>query len=86
MIGHIAPEAFVGGPIAALQDGDEIVIDVPDRTLSVDLPESDIETRLEEWERPEPTYKRGVLAKYPSLFESASKGAITRPCSDWTNS
>jgi dihydroxy-acid dehydratase len=85
MIGHVAPEAFAGGPIAALRDGDEIRIDIPDRALSVDLPEATIERRLAEREPPEPTYTRGVLAKYPSLFESAATGAVTRPRSGWTD-
>jgi len=83
MIGHVAPEAFAGGPIAAIEDGDRITIDVPDRTLAVDLSADEIESRLDGRERPEPEYGRGVLAKYPSMFASAAEGAVTRPCSDW---
>jgi len=82
MVGHVAPEAFVGGPIAALRDGDEVTIDVPGRSLEVDLPEEELEARLADWERPARQYPRGVLAKYPSLFESAAAGAVTRPCED----
>jgi dihydroxy-acid dehydratase len=85
MVGHVAPEAFVGGPIAALRDGDEVTIDIPDRTLAVDLDPGELDARLDEWDPPEPTYRRGVLAKYPSLFESASVGAVTRPCAGWTD-
>jgi dihydroxy-acid dehydratase len=85
MIGHVAPEAFVGGPIAVLRNGDEITIDVPDRTLAVDLPPDELDRRLDEWEPTQPNYRRGVLAKYPSLFESASVGAVTRPCSGWND-
>ena len=83
MIGHVAPEAFAGGPIAALEDGDRITIGVPERTLAVDLTDDEIESRLDEWERPTPEYGRGVLAKYPSMFASAAEGAVTRPCPGW---
>ncbi len=62
-IGHVAPEAIVGGPIAALEDGDTITIDIDDRELSVDLTEDEMQQRLEGHD-PEPTYDSGVLAKY----------------------
>ncbi|MEF8855965.1 MAG: dihydroxy-acid dehydratase, partial [Haloplanus sp.] len=77
-IGHVAPEAFVGGPIAALEDGDQITIDIDDLELSVDLTDEEIEERLEGYE-PEPNYTSGVLAKYGQLFDSASNGAVTDP-------
>ena len=79
MIGHVAPEAFVGGPIGAIEDGDTITIDIPDRTLDVDLTDEEIETRLEERPEPEPNYDSGILAKYGLLFGSAANGAVTNP-------
>jgi dihydroxy-acid dehydratase len=77
-IGHVAPEAFVGGPIAALEDGDQITIDIDELELSVDLTDEEIEARLEGYE-PEPNYTSGVLAKYGQMFGSASNGAVTDP-------
>ncbi|MWV41240.1 dihydroxy-acid dehydratase [Natrialba sp. INN-245] len=77
-IGHVAPEAFVGGPIAALEDGDIVTIDIDELELSVDLTDEEIESRLEEYE-PEPAYDTGVLAKYGTAFDSAANGAVTNP-------
>lgn len=77
MIGHVAPEAFVGGPIAAVREGDSIVIDVPNRRLDVDIPEEELLSRLREWVQPEPRYKQGVLGKYAALVQQASEGATT---------
>jgi dihydroxy-acid dehydratase len=77
MIGHVAPEAAVGGPLAALQDGDIINIDVPTRTLAVEG--VDIAKRLNGWSAPEPHYRRGVLARYALLVGSASEGAVLKP-------
>jgi dihydroxy-acid dehydratase len=79
MIGHVAPEAFVGGPIAALEDGDTVRVDVPDRRLEVDLSDEEIARRLEAREEPEPAYEGGVLAKYGRDFGSAANGAVTNP-------
>jgi len=79
MIGHVAPEAFVGGPIAALEDGDRITVDVPGRELSVDLDDGEIERRLAEREEPDLAYPGGVLAKYGRDFGSAADGAVTNP-------
>ena len=76
MAGHVAPEAARGGPIAALQDGDEIVINVEDRRIDVELSQKEIEARLVNWKPPEPRYKRGVMAKYAKLVSSASRGAV----------
>jgi len=76
-VGHIAPEASRGGPIAAVRDGDPIVIDVPQRTLAVDVPESELQRRLAEWRAPEPRYPSGVMAKYARMVSSASTGAVT---------
>ncbi len=77
MAGHVAPEAAVGGPIAALRDGDTIVFDVNARTLDVGLPEGEIKKRLASWRAPPPRYTAGVMAKYAKLVSSASQGAVT---------
>ena len=79
MIGHVAPEAYDGGPLAALEDGDHVSIDIPDRTLEVDLTDEELASRLEEWEQPDPAYPGGVLAKYGAAFGSAANGAVTNP-------
>jgi dihydroxy-acid dehydratase len=77
MIGHVAPEAAVGGPLAALKNGDMITIDVPSRSLAVEG--IDITERLKGWSPPEPNYRRGVLARYALLVGSASEGAVLKP-------
>ena len=77
MIGHVAPEAAVGGVIALLRDGDTIVMSVEDRELRVVLSQEEIEQRFREWEAPPPNYDRGVMAKYARLVSSASVGAVT---------
>ncbi len=77
MIGHVAPEAAVRGPLAALRDGDIITIDVPSRSLA--LEGVDIESRLMDWSAPEPQYRTGVMARYALLVGSASEGAILKP-------
>jgi dihydroxy-acid dehydratase len=79
MAGHVAPEAAHGGPIAALRDGDTVTFDIENRTLSVDLPEGELEARLAQWREPEPRYATGVMAKYAALVSSASEGAVTDP-------
>ncbi|MFB6178260.1 MAG: dihydroxy-acid dehydratase, partial [Halorientalis sp.] len=78
-IGHVAPEAFVGGPIAALEDGDIITIDIDNLEMSVDLSDEEIQDRLDAREDPEPQYTNGVLAKYHRDFDSAANGAVTNP-------
>ena len=77
MVGHIAPEAARGGPIAALRDGDTVVIDVERRRLDVELPREALEARLAEWTPPAPRYAAGVFAKYARVVGSASEGATT---------
>jgi len=77
MVGHVAPEAAVGGPLAALQDGDMITIDVDTRKLAVEG--IDIAARLKDWSPPEPHYRKGVLARYAMLVGSASEGAMLKP-------
>jgi dihydroxy-acid dehydratase len=83
MIGHVAPEAYAGGPIGAIEDGDTITVDIPDRTLAVDLDDEEIQRRLEERDDPEPPYDNGVLAKYNRDFGSAANGAVTNPGVKW---
>ena len=79
MIGHVAPESFVGGPIGAIEDGDTVTVDVPDRTLEVDLSDDEIAERLDARETPDPAYTSGVLAKYGRDMDSAANGAVTNP-------
>ena len=77
VVGHVTPEAAIGGPIGLLQNGDPITIDAEKNELTFDLPEEEIKKRKEEWKQPEPKESRGVLAKYAKLVSSASVGAIT---------
>ena len=77
MVGHVAPEAAVGGPIAALRDGDMITMDIPNRRLEVELTDEEIQARLRENEAPPSTHTTGALAKYAKLVSSASVGAVT---------
>ena len=79
MVGHIAPEAFVGGPIALVKNGDEITIDIETNAIDLHVSREDLEQRRKKWVRPEPNYTSGALAKYASLVGSASQGAITKP-------
>ena len=78
-IGHVAPEAVDGGPIAFVQDGDRIVIDVPARTIDVMVDAAELERRRQDWKLPEPRYTTGVLAKYARLVTGAERGAVTEP-------
>jgi dihydroxy-acid dehydratase len=77
MVGHVAPEAAVGGPIAAVRDGDSIVIDPEKRVLDLDISDEELRQRLAAVRHPEPIYKQGALAKYARLVSSASQGAVT---------
>ena len=79
MVGHVAPEAVHRGPIAAVREGDTITIDVDNRRIDIDISDDEIEQRLADYEPPEPTVTRGVLAKYAAPGLSASEGAITQP-------
>jgi dihydroxy-acid dehydratase len=76
-VGHVAPEASRGGPIAAIREGDAITLDVANRTLSVGLSDDEIKTRMASWTAPEPRYKTGVMAKYARSVSSAAVGAVT---------
>lgn len=77
MAGHVAPEAFNGGPIAAVQDGDKIIFDLPRRTVSIDISDAELQKRLAAWKAPKPRFAQGVMAKYAYLVSSASLGAVT---------
>lgn len=77
VVGHIAPEAWVGGPIALLQNGDSITIDADTKSLNVDLSDEELQKRQANWKKPEVRVKRGVLAKYARCVGSASEGAVT---------
>jgi len=79
MAGHVAPEAFRGGPIAAVRDGDQVTFDVPGRKLTLDVSDKELANRLARWTAPAPKYRDGVFAKYAALVSSASQGAITKP-------
>ncbi|HET8655300.1 MAG TPA: dihydroxy-acid dehydratase [Longimicrobiaceae bacterium] len=77
MVGHVAPEAAVGGPIAAVRDGDVIHFDIPNRRLDLEVSEAEIAERMRGWTPPPPRYTRGVMAKYARLVSSAAEGAVT---------
>ena len=79
MVGHVAPEAFVGGPIALVKNGDKISINLEDNSINLDVSENELANRREQWRRPEPNYSTGALAKFASLVGSAANGAITKP-------
>ena len=77
MAGHVAPEAAVGGPIAAVREGDTIAFDIPNRRLDIEVDERELLGRLEAWRPPQPRYTHGVFAKYVSLVSGAEEGAVT---------
>ncbi len=77
VVGHITPEAYVGGPLAIVQNGDKITIDAESNSLTLHVEATEIANRLNQWQQPEPKYTRGVLAKYAKLVSSASTGAVT---------
>jgi dihydroxy-acid dehydratase len=79
MMGHVSPEAALGGPIAAVHEGDTIHIDINQRVLEVEVSDTALRQRMAQWKAPQPKYPGGVFGKYASLVSSASEGAITRP-------
>ena len=79
MIGHVAPEAFVGGPIALVKNGDEISINTETNSIDLHVSKEELDSRRKEWKAPKPNYASGALAKYASLVGSAAEGAITKP-------
>jgi len=82
VVGHVTPEAAVGGPIALIEDGDAIRIDAEKKEISVDISEQRMAERRQRWIRPGSPVRRGALAKYRSVVSSASDGAVTIP-PDW---
>jgi dihydroxy-acid dehydratase len=82
MIGHVAPEAALGGPIALVREGDTITIDVDRRALDLEVDPAELDRRRADWSPPAPNYTSGVFAKYAALVSSASEGAVTRPRRD----
>jgi dihydroxy-acid dehydratase len=79
MIGHVSPEAALGGPIAAVREGDFVHIDVNQRRLELEISDQEILSRMSTWKPPRPRFATGVFGKYAALVASASEGAITRP-------
>jgi dihydroxy-acid dehydratase len=77
VVGHVTPEAYVGGPIALVKDGDAITIDAEKRELTLEVPPAELSKRKKSWKKPAPRYTRGVLAKYAAHVTSASLGAVT---------
>jgi dihydroxy-acid dehydratase len=77
VIGHVTPEAFVGGPLAVVKNGDPIAIDAEKRTIDLKIPKAELQQRLKAWKPPKPKYPRGVLAKYAGQVKPASLGAVT---------
>ena len=77
VVGHVTPEAAVGGPIALLKNGDTITIDAEKREVNVDVSDAELKRRAKAWKPPRTKYKRGLLAKYAKLVSSASEGAVT---------
>ncbi|HWB60240.1 MAG TPA: dihydroxy-acid dehydratase, partial [Chthoniobacteraceae bacterium] len=77
VVGHITPEAYCGGLLAIVRNGDTITIDAEKRAINLALPKSEIAARFKKWKAPHPRYRRGVLAKYAKLVSSASQGAVT---------
>ena len=79
MVGHVSPEAALGGPIAAIREGDQILIDVQKRKIEIEISDAEIARRMSQWKAPAGHYKTGVFAKYAALVSSAAEGAITTP-------
>jgi dihydroxy-acid dehydratase len=77
VVGHVSPEAFVGGTIALIEEGDSITIDAHQQLIQLNVAEEEIARRRANWKKPAPKYTRGVLAKYAKLASTASKGAVT---------
>jgi dihydroxy-acid dehydratase len=77
VVGHITPEAFEGGPIALIENGDRVTIHAQERTITLEISDAEMQARRAQWQQPEPNYRKGVLAKYAKLVSSASLGAVT---------
>jgi dihydroxy-acid dehydratase len=77
VVGHVSPEAFLGGTIALVHEGDSVTIDAHQQLIQLNVPDDEIARRRALWKQPAPRYTRGVLAKFAALASSASKGAVT---------
>ena len=77
-VGHVSPEAMEGGPIALIEDGDEITIDIPNRKLELNVSDEVLAERRANWQKPEPKIKHGYLARYARMTTSASTGAVVK--------
>jgi dihydroxy-acid dehydratase len=77
VVGHVAPEAYVGGPIALVEEGDSVTIDANKLLIQLNVPDDELARRRARWRAPAPRYTRGLLAKYMRLVSTASRGAIT---------
>jgi dihydroxy-acid dehydratase len=77
VVGHVAPEAFEGGPIALIKEGDSITIDADKLLIQLNVPAKELAARKKKWKQPKPRYTRGALAKFARLVSTASKGAVT---------
>jgi dihydroxy-acid dehydratase len=77
VVGHVAPEAFVGGPIALVKEGDSIIIDAKKRLIQLNVSAKELGQRRKKWKAPKPRYTHGLMAKYMKLVSTASRGAIT---------
>ena len=77
VVGHITPEAALGGPLAVVKNGDTITIDANKCALTLDIPKTELTARLAKWKAPKPRYTRGVLSKYAKQVSTASQGAVT---------
>ena len=77
VVGHVTPEAYEGGPLAVVKNGDAILFDAEKREITLGIPAKEIKSRLKKWKQPAPRYTRGVLAKYAKLVNSAHLGAVT---------
>jgi dihydroxy-acid dehydratase len=75
-VGHVAPEAMAGGPIAVIQDGDTITLDIPQRLIRLEVSDEELQRRLGQWQAPAPKHTTGALAKYARLVSSAARGAV----------
>jgi dihydroxy-acid dehydratase len=77
-VGHVSPEAMEGGPIALIEDGDEIIIDIPNRKLELSVSDEELARRRQNWQQPEPKINHGYLARYARMTTSASTGAVVK--------
>ena len=77
VVGHVAPEAYVGGPIGLVEEGDSITIDAIQLSIQLHVSDEELARRRANWQQPAPRYTRGVLAKYTALVSTASRGAVT---------